>query len=212
MDARRALREARRQAQEMAAPDIAKEPESIHEQMGMFERPETNSLSVAANRTNVSDNSFKQHDLIPMANSAEDDRDRDYPRESDRGVAYTHMDLQNHDVSVFGNILARLRTNTQCFVGQAGFQSDFSETNNPPGAPGNSVTLHNGNVRDQVSGGQHGLAHPVGTKPAQHDSYCSAPLSATPPNGSHSTSGSVTSNAGKMSRMDIMKAAMRGEL
>ena len=180
------------------------------QELGMFTRPETQSINDAANRDNVSDDSFKG-DLVPQANSAESDRDRDYSRDNDNaGVAYTHMDLQQSNVSVFEDILCRLRTNTQAFLGQAGFHNDFSGTNSPPDAPGNNVTLHNGNFRDQASGGQHGLAHPVGHKPAQHDEYHSAPLSATPSNGSHSTRGSVTSNAVKAeTKLDIMKRTQR---
>ena len=73
MDATEAIRHARRlmqaQAAEMVTPDVEKNP---HEQMGMFTRPQTQSLNTASQRDSVThtDNTFKR-DLVPQANSAE---------------------------------------------------------------------------------------------------------------------------------------------
>lgn len=219
---RRRAREAYRQAREMAPEpvqshsggDLGHEPSDprYHEsELGMFTRPDTQSIHQAAHRDNVSDDTFKQ-DLTPQANSAESDRSRDYSRDNDNGgVAYSHMDLQQHDANALVNdILCRLRVNPYNFVGQGAFHNQWTGTDAPAGSPGNNVALTDFDARAQASGGMAGM-EAFNDHPAVRTEYHSARLSATPPNGSHSTSGSVTSYAAPKSesKLDIMKATMR---
>ena len=74
------------------------------------------------------------------------------------------------------------------------------------GSPGNNVSLTDFDARNQA--GQYEGMDAFNDHPAVRTEYHSAPIGAS--NGSHSTRGSVTSNAGKVeSKLDIMKRTQR---
>jgi hypothetical protein len=227
MDAQRRTQRARRMARErarIAQETVSEAPQGDglgngHEpsdslyhiqELGMFTRPETQSIHQAAQRDNVTQtqDTFKHDDLIPQANSAESDRNRDYPSHSDTGVAYSHMDLQQSNPA-FDRVLARLKTNPYNFVGSAAFHSANSYTDAPAGSPAGEVTV-NGFDAAGMAGSYDGMNAGDRT-PQVRSEYHSAPIGQN--NGTHDCSNQISAQSNavglKGSKLDIMKATMR---
>jgi hypothetical protein len=126
-----------------------------------------------------------------------------------RRVAAGHPDLQQQPSSVFGSIIASLRTmNPQTYTGGAAFSNAFGGTDRPAEAPGDTVELRSWDAAE-CAGSYAGMGE-VDTSPRADDGYGQHRDSATAPNGSHSLN-DVTSHAvASKSRMDIMKEALFG--
>jgi hypothetical protein len=124
-----------------------------------------------------------------------------------RRVAVGSPDLQQQPSSVFGAIIASLRTtNPESYVGGAAFNSAFGGTDRPAEAPGDSVRVAAWDAAEHA--GSFAGMQEVDTASRDESGYCSAPIGAR--NGSHSL-GSVESTAvSNKSRLDIMREAMFG--
>jgi hypothetical protein len=181
------------------------DPRYHEQEFGQFTRPDTQSIHTAAQRGNVADDSFKN-------------------------VAHEHVDLQQQP-PFFGDVIARLRTNSRSFVGSAAFNSATGYTDRPEGAPGCTVDTQRYDLRSDA--GTFGGMMPAGHRPAQHDNYHSAGTGSSG-NGTHHSGADGASQARaattarpgmsyanparddgafkNMSPLQIMQAAMRGEL
>lgn len=129
-------------------------------------------------------------------------------------VPFTHKpDYKQQPPTAFQHALAVLRANPYHAVGQTGFHSDFTHTDDPAGAPGIRVHVNGfdaaayaGEMRD-VSGRD--VLDSIDFRPAVRTEYHQHRTSATPDSQGHSLRDPLSHAVATKSRLDIVKDAMK---
>jgi hypothetical protein len=194
---------------EMAKPDCDKASNYDAESAAV---PQTGNPVAHAHSSSGSYAEDRESTPVMAGHAAQSPGNRsNFDRPNGTAYAVGHPDLRQSSTRTvpFQNV----GTNNGHFIGEAAFGGMFADTDAPPGAPGNTVRVTRLDMASEA--GTYANMQPFDDRPsnAQAAGHMSR-NSATPPDGSHSVSGSVTrppTRAMKNSEaLNAVKAAMYG--